>query len=389
LPLFADEDGLQDDTPVFFGGINVYLQQKCALFRHTPRWFDRILDSPGMLGLAARKASSTRPHGLGAMTLSMLRGANGRQAKEVRRMAAWLSSLQPDIVHFSNALLLGVAPEIVRVLPNTILVCSVQDEDTWIDGLEEGFPELCRQEMGKLLSLCAGIVSVSDSYAATFARKFALDRHAIRTIPPGLDPTPYQARPQQREPLAIGYLSRIAEQLGAGILAESYISMAKRRELSELKLFFGGGTTNDDKPLVRSIQARFAEAGLLDRVEFLPALKQQDRIDLINRSSVLCVPMPFGEAFGTFILESLFCGVPVVQPDIGGFHEILTATGGGLPYPPDAPGEPANSLGKLLLNPELRRQLGERGREKAVQTYTDANQADKLAGLYRELGGDS
>ncbi len=38
LPLQLDEERIDESTPVFFGGINVYLQQKYRLFRKLPRW---------------------------------------------------------------------------------------------------------------------------------------------------------------------------------------------------------------------------------------------------------------------------------------------------------------------------------------------------------------
>src|SRR5512136_66261 len=62
---------------VFFGGVNVYLQQKFALFRHTPGWLDRVFDSPALLRWASRFAGSTHPAELGELTVSMLRGEEG------------------------------------------------------------------------------------------------------------------------------------------------------------------------------------------------------------------------------------------------------------------------------------------------------------------------
>ncbi len=49
LPPVAEGPGPPDDVPIFFGGINVYLQQTSALFRHTPRWLDRVLDARPLL----------------------------------------------------------------------------------------------------------------------------------------------------------------------------------------------------------------------------------------------------------------------------------------------------------------------------------------------------
>ena len=53
LPLILDEASGAQGAPLFYGGVNVYLQEKFPLFRKTPRWVDRILDSPGMLNMAA------------------------------------------------------------------------------------------------------------------------------------------------------------------------------------------------------------------------------------------------------------------------------------------------------------------------------------------------
>jgi len=79
LPLQLDEpEAAPSTSPVFFGGINVYLQQKSALFRKTPRWVDQIFDSPALLRWAARKAGMTDAKTLATTTLSMLRGEDGR-----------------------------------------------------------------------------------------------------------------------------------------------------------------------------------------------------------------------------------------------------------------------------------------------------------------------
>src|SRR3954471_24406495 len=40
LPLTLDESSVNAGIPIFYGGINVYLQQKFAFFRNAPRWLD-------------------------------------------------------------------------------------------------------------------------------------------------------------------------------------------------------------------------------------------------------------------------------------------------------------------------------------------------------------
>src|ERR1051325_12148233 len=69
-----DEVSGAEGAPLFYGGINVYLQEKSGFFRKTPRWVDSLLDSPGMLKAAARKAGMTKASELGDLTVSTLRG---------------------------------------------------------------------------------------------------------------------------------------------------------------------------------------------------------------------------------------------------------------------------------------------------------------------------
>ena len=147
LPLMTDEPREAGDGLIFFGGINVYLQQKSGLFRKTPAWFDRLLDSPTLLKWAADWTGMTDEKLLGELTVSMLSGEQGQQVKELNKLVTWLASEQrPDIVCLSNALLLGMVRPIRRRL-GVPIVCSLQGEDAFLDGL----PEPYRQRAWSLL----------------------------------------------------------------------------------------------------------------------------------------------------------------------------------------------------------------------------------------------
>ena len=93
VPLYTP---LRSDLPmprverVFYGGINAWLQDRSGLFRKTPRFVDWIFDRPWLLNLVARAAIETRPEELGAMTVSVLRGAEGPQRKELEKLVAFL-----------------------------------------------------------------------------------------------------------------------------------------------------------------------------------------------------------------------------------------------------------------------------------------------------------
>ena len=94
---------------VFFGGISVFLEQQVPLFRHTPRVFDRLWDAPWVIRLATKRQIKVDPASLGEMTVSMLRGERGFQAKEIAKLLEWLRR-EPrfDVVNLPYALLIGL-----------------------------------------------------------------------------------------------------------------------------------------------------------------------------------------------------------------------------------------------------------------------------------------
>ena len=86
-PTLTDEPNVSRDH-VVLGGISTYLEQYVPMFRKTPRWLDRLWDSKLALDLASRRSISTNPKMLGEMTVSVLKGEDGFQRKEIAKLAA-------------------------------------------------------------------------------------------------------------------------------------------------------------------------------------------------------------------------------------------------------------------------------------------------------------
>ena len=93
-PIRTDEADVSG-ARVFFGGINVYLEQKFWLFRHTPRLFDRLLNFRWLLRWVSRFAAKADYSALGQLAVSMLRGSDGKQRKEVAQLTGWPARLIP------------------------------------------------------------------------------------------------------------------------------------------------------------------------------------------------------------------------------------------------------------------------------------------------------
>src|SRR5215212_3152973 len=128
-PIRTDEEDVSQSR-VFFGGINVYLEQKLSLFRHTPWFLDRLLNFPALLRWVSRFAVKTQASELGELTVSMLRGEHGHQKKEIDKLVSWLADdHRPEVVNLTNALLSGLVPELKRRLPGVPVLCSLQGDD--------------------------------------------------------------------------------------------------------------------------------------------------------------------------------------------------------------------------------------------------------------------
>ena len=85
------------------------------------------------------------------------------------------------------------------------------------------------------------------------------------------------------------------------------------------------------------------------------------------------------------MLEAMACGVPVVQPAVGAFPEIINKTGGGILYEPDAPGGLRKALEELLIDRNRAHELGRRGREAVLAQYSVDVTMENVLAVYESL----
>ena len=385
LPLFASAGDLAADAPVFFGGVNVYLQQRFGMFRRTPRWLDRLFDATWMLRRAAQREGSVSAAELGPMTLSMLKGPAGNQRKELDRLVVWMRERErADIIHISNALLLGLAGELSRTLEAPI-VCSLQDEDGWIDAMGDPYARLCWDAMADRASDVDAFVAVSQWYAEQMAVRMRMPRDRINVVPLGTDLDDVEPARLPFDPPVIGYLSRMNESQGLGLLVDAFIELKQDPRLRDLRLKTTGGITAGDRAFVSDVQRKLKRHGMQNDAEFVPDFGKAERCQFLRSVTVLSVPVVRGEASGSFMLEALAVGVPVVQPDAGSFPELINDTGGGLVYDLEEEGGLVKALMKLLLDPGYSNELGQRGRTAVLDRYGIDRMAGDMLAVYESL----
>ena len=375
LPINVDEVDQSAGNPIFFGGINVYLQQKSAWFRHAPGWLHRLLNSRRLLEWAAGRAAKTRADEVGELLLSMLRGETGNQNREISELIVWLREhAQPDVICLSNALLVGMVRRLKAEL-GVPVVCLLQGEEPYLDAL----PPALRPIVWKLLAERAvdldAWIAPSRWNAEAMKLRLNLKSERLHVVPDGINLAGYQVegrgpKLEGKHAPVLGYFARMCKDKGLDTLVEAYIQLKQRGRVPRLKLHIGGGCGPGDEPFVKSLRVRLAEAGCIGEVGFSPNLNRAEKLEFLQGLTVFSVPANYGEAFGLYVIEALAAGVPVVQPRTAAFPEILAATGGGILCEPGDAKSLADALEELLVNPERARALGETGRRAVAEKFS-------------------
>jgi glycosyltransferase involved in cell wall biosynthesis len=386
LPLQSDKTEPVSNAPLFFGGVNVYLQQKLSVFRKTPRWIDRVFDSRKLLEWAGHKAGMTSARDLGETTISMLQGEHGNQIKELDRLVDWLQGREGgcDIVSLSNVLLAGLTRRIKDRL-GVPVVCWLQDEDGFLDGLTEPYAgrawDIVRQRSRGI----DGFVAVSRYFGLVMQSRLNIEGRGVEVVRMGIDVSTYAQVPSPPPVPTIGYLSRMCPDRGLETLVDAFILLKARAGLESAKLRISGGKSGNDERFIRRLVDKLEAADALTDVEFLGAFDGAAKQEFLRSLSVLSVPERQPVAYGLYALEAMASGVPIVQPAVGCFPEMIENTGGGVLYEPNTPEKLAEALAPLLLNPEKAHELGVEGRKGIVRSYDVADTAVHVAGIYEQV----
>ncbi|MGQ9590776.1 MAG: glycosyltransferase family 4 protein [Planctomycetota bacterium] len=388
-PLRTDEDSAAEGR-VFLGAVEVYLEEKLPGLFGRRGLLRRLASSQALLRAVSRFALGASARDLGRLTVSALRGPDGRAKTSVEDLVSWVAgTARPDVVHLSNALLSGIAPPLRRA--GFRVACGLEGEDLFLDSL----PAEYRERAIALVRANAGSVdrflAASAAYADRAAALFSIELGRIDVVRTGIRTRDYEAPPERREdrPPAVGYFARIAPEKGLAVLAEAFAILARSGSFPDLRLRVAGYLGGANVRHAARIRRWLASQGLARRVEILGTLERREKIEFLRSLDVFSVPSVVPEAKGIFVLEALACGVPVVEPAHGAFVELVEATGGGLLAEPGSARDLAEKLAKLLADPALRRELGERGRAAVLERFSARRMAEETSESYRRAAASA
>ena len=331
---------------VFFGGVSVYLQQKSALFRHTPKFLDKIWDSRTALRLASQSSVGVDPKFLGEMTVSMLEGEHGPIKKEFEKLSDWLSTeSKPDVISLPFALLISFAEPMKRVTGAPV-VLTLQGEDLFLDGLTEPWRSRSMELIRAKIKHVDAFLATSDYYARYMTAYFGIPAEKVHVVPLGINFDGLAPAPKTHTGFRVGFFARIAPEKGLHNLVEAV------QKLDGVELHAAGYNL----PEHRAYLAKYAPF-----IHYHGSPDREGKARFLQSVDVLSVPTDYVEPKGFSVLEAWACGLPVIQPAHGAFPEMIAKTGGGLLVAPGNAAELAAAIATLRDDPALRQLLAARG----------------------------
>ncbi|MBP5388390.1 MAG: glycosyltransferase family 4 protein [Prevotella sp.] len=376
LPLNHIGD-LQGTAPLFFPATTYYVEQKTG--RRSPRWMRKLFDSKAALSMAASFAGTTTAEGMEDMTFSMIEGTDPTFLRHINELIGWIRQEgHPDIIHLSSSLLIGIAKHINEQL-HIPIVCSLQDEEVWIDTLAPEYAQRAWQGISHGAKWIDQFVTTSHYYEKEIHRRLP-SFPAVEVIYPGVEITRYQTDVWPSNP-TIGFFYRMNELDGLDILTDAFVILKERNNIPNLKLLIGGGYMSTDKGFLSKVRQTLRP--YIKDVTIEEDYSWKRHADFYRAISVLAVPLRFQEGIGLYLCEAFAAGRPAVEPQTGSFPEIIGEAG--ITYQPNTATALAEALEQLLTNDKLLASCSSRALHLSKTRYNDELTAQQLLKTYNAI----
>ncbi len=233
------------------------------------------------------------------------------------------------------------------------------------------------------LRRCDSVIAVSRDMATDLRKHYKIPAKRIHIIPNGVDASAFQRRedPAVLERLGVRtpyilFLGRLSRQKGVFDLLKAFKSLR-----SKVNLVLVTGPA-DTESLVEELSQALRG---VERVHWInKMLTHNETVALYSSCEAFVCPSRY-EPFGIINLEAMACEKPVAATEVGGIVEVVEDGVTGILVPPEDPGSLAEAIDTLMEDPELRHEMGRRGRERVEERFTWTKVARRTVDMYREL----
>jgi len=303
-----------------------------------------------------------------------------RAIKECLRLSSYLRRNQIDIVHAYNFYANVFAVPAARLARVPVVLASIRDTGENLTARQRAVNKtICR--------LADRIVVNAEAIKGRLVEE-GYPPERIIVIPNGIlcpalgsdeDGLFRQEFGLSADDVLIGVVSRIARGKGLEYLLEAAPDVIARIPKAKF-LIIGDNSFNPEYR--EELKRQTLTLGLQDRVIFTGF-----RLDVptILSSLALSVLPSLNEGLSNALLESMAAAVPVVATTVGGNPEVVLDGETGLLVPPRNSAALAEAICRVLRTPGLRNTLGQAGRRRVLDHFSNERMIRNVERLYEEL----
>lgn len=174
--------------------------------------------------------------------------------------------------------------------------------------------------------------------------------------------------------IIITLVGRINRLKGHNWLLQTFTEYFKKTK--NIKILFVGSTVPNQEFYLRDIEEYIALNNLVEFVKIIPFTSNLN--DIWKITDIAIMPSIEKESFGLVAVEAMMARKPVVAANHGGLTEIVVDNETGFLVEPNNKIALKEALKKLIDNPELRKNLGEKGYQRAIENFSVQNYVTKI-----------
>ncbi|MGB9596698.1 MAG: glycosyltransferase family 4 protein [Candidatus Poribacteria bacterium] len=293
------------------------------------------------------------------------------------QLCNFLNKNKVEIVHCNNlrsALLIGPSAKLCRI------------PLIWHLRIDEPFG--IYQDIGFYLSNC--IISAANALKETFSQNKRRHKKII-TVYDGVDSEIFSPQVDGNKvrvefclgkngEMTICMISSLTPRKGHIYLIKAAQKLIKQGYRFKILIVGGTSSYDDDNLYYEQLKQLISENKLNDYIIFTG--RREDVSEILSASDIFVLPS-LSEGFPISILEAMSAGLPVVATDVAGTAELVEDGITGILVPPKDPEAISKSLAKLLLDVNLAKKMGERGRERVKNFFSVERMVSEIENIYK------
>lgn len=299
-----------------------------------------------------------------------------RYLKALPLLKQIIKEFEPDIVHAHYASSYGLLGALSGFHP---FVLSVWGSDVFSFPLKSLFHKMMLEYNLKKADKVLSTSHVMAKETQLYTNK------EIEITPFGIDTEEFRSMEVKslfdKNDIVIGTVKTLEEKYGIEYLIKAFKIVNDKYPTLPLKLLIvgGGGLEDSLKSLTKELKLE-GKTIFTGKVPFVDVPKYHNML-----SVSVSVSVSNSESFGVAIIEASSCTKPVVVSNVGGLPEVVEDGVSGLVVPPRDPEKTAEAIEKLILDENLRQEIGQNGRKRVERLYNWDDNVKQMIKIYGEI----